>query len=176
MKRNIARVFLLAVLAAGPARAQSGNSNTVITADSMSFDYRRYVAVFQGHVVVQDPQVRMESEQLNIRFDEKDNSLKWVTAIGRVKLTYQEKSATCDKAVYMQSSGEVVLMGNARLGRGKDSVSGDKITFWLNEDRMVCEGQPKLVIYPTGSRDANPLEKLGFERERGRKDDPEKKQ
>ena len=49
-------------------------------------------------------------------------------------------------------TGEVVLIGSARLSRGTDALEGDKITFWINEERVICE-PGRLVIFPR-SREA----------------------
>jgi lipopolysaccharide export system protein LptA len=50
-----------------------------------------------------------------------------------------------------------VLTGNATLYRGKDVVKGERIVFWLNDDRMECTpGQ--LIIAPTkGKRTSDKL-------------------
>jgi lipopolysaccharide export system protein LptA len=126
-------------------------SNTVITADTLSFDYNRMIAVFEGNVVAVDPEVRIDCDRLTVIFDG-SNQVKSVTAIGNVRVKQGEKRATCDQAIYVARIGEIELRGNAHLYRGKDEISGNKITFWLDEERMLCE-PGRLVIFP-GSRDA----------------------
>lgn len=120
--------------------------NTTITAQTLSFDYKRFIAVFENNVVVVDPDVRMEADRLNVVF-EGSNSLKSVSASGNVHLWHQDKEATCQRAVYVSRSGEVVLRGDAVLSRGDDRVMGDEITFWLHEDRMTCT-PGRLIIGP----------------------------
>ena len=43
-------------------------------------------------------------------------------------------------------TSEVILTGDAEVRRGRDIVSGDRITFWLDKERMTCE-PGRLVIY-----------------------------
>ena len=66
-------------------------------------------------------------------------------AIGRVSVTNELRSASCDKAVYTRATEQLVLTGNARLLRGGDSVSGDRIDIWLNDERM--EVTPGTVVF-----------------------------
>jgi lipopolysaccharide export system protein LptA len=128
------------------AAAGATQTNTVITSRILDFDYQRYIAVFEGDVVVVDPRIRIESDKLTVLFD-KGNEIKSATAVGDVHLYHEDKTATCRKAIYLAKSGEVLLTGDARLVRGQDSVTGTKITFWLNEDRVTC--QPgRLTIFP----------------------------
>jgi lipopolysaccharide export system protein LptA len=68
----------------------------------------------------------------------------------------EDKTATCNKAVYLSETEEVVLTGNARLNRGRDTVTGDRITFYLDEDRVVVEGGTQLTIFP----DQNPTNRF----------------
>jgi lipopolysaccharide export system protein LptA len=53
--------------------------------------------------------------------------------------------ASCDKAVYTRATEQLVLTGNARLLRGENSVIGDRIDIWLNDERM--EVTPGTVVF-----------------------------
>ncbi|MDA0576880.1 MAG: hypothetical protein O3B24_02145 [Verrucomicrobia bacterium] len=139
--------LMVGLAAVAPTEAESVTAdNTVITSKTLSFDYKRYVAVFEGNVVVEDSAMRMESARLNVIFDG-TNQIKTVGATGNVRITHEDKIATCDRAMYVARSGEVTLTGNAVLTRGEDSVMGEAITFWLNEDRMICT-PGRLIIGP----------------------------
>jgi len=131
---------------AGGAEQALGTNSTVITGERLEFDYKRYIAVFEENVVVEDPQIRIESDRLTVCFDG-TNDVKSVTALGRVRMKSEDKRATCDKAVYLASSGEVIMTGSATLHRDKDYVSGERIIFWIDEDRMECT-PGRLIIHP----------------------------
>ncbi len=134
------------VAAAAPAAGDLG-SNTVIRAEQLTFYYKSSTAVFERNVIVEDPQVRMLADKMTVVFD-KQNNLKEVTATGNVKVWQADKAATGKFAVYRAEKGEIVLSGNATLSRNKDTMRGDKITFWVNEERLVCE-PAWLVVYPS---------------------------
>lgn len=130
-------------------------TNTVITSDRLTFYYERQIAVFEDNVVVRDPELTIASDRLTVLFQ--DNSeVKSATAVGDVKISQGDKNGSCDKAIYLSKTGEIILSGNATLRRDKDYVAGDTITFWVNEDKMTCE-PGHLVITPEGDRDTADL-------------------
>jgi lipopolysaccharide transport protein LptA len=139
-------IALAAGVAAGRGQSEQATNPTVITSRTLTFDYKRSVAILEGDVDVADPQMKMKTDKLNVLFDA-TNSVKAVVAIGNVRLWYQDKTATCRHAVYIARTGEVTMTGNATLKREKDTVSGDEIVFRLNDDRMTCS-PGHLVIYP----------------------------
>jgi lipopolysaccharide transport protein LptA len=134
------------------------DANTVITASQMLFDYHRSIASFQGNVVVMDPEFRLKSDNLHVIF-EGTNAVRSVTATGNVRVWQADKVATCRKAIYIAKKGEITLIGDAKLQRGNDAVSGDEITFWVNENRMICR-PGRLVIFPSGDQQNKSLEAL----------------
>ena len=144
--RYIGAAWLVAILLPWGLQAADETGQTVITSDSLEFDYRRSIAVFEKNVVVEDAQIRMESDRLTVMFDE-TREIKSVTASGHVRLTNADRTAVCERAVYLAKTGEVVLTGNATVSRGRDSVSGSRITLWIDDERVLCE-PGRLVVFP----------------------------
>jgi lipopolysaccharide export system protein LptA len=143
--RKLSVALFAAVVVA--LQAHGAPKETVITSKKMNFDYKRNVVEFNGSVVVVDPQMRMESDTLTVLLAG-TNEVKSVTADGAVRIKLPDKAGTCDKAVYTAKESKIVMTGNAKVVvREKDSVSGDEITIWFNEDRMVCK-PARLVITP----------------------------
>ncbi|MDD4873230.1 MAG: LptA/OstA family protein [Kiritimatiellae bacterium] len=135
---------LVMVLAEEPV----ATNKTTITSDGpLTFDYQRFTAEFEKNVVVVDANMRLHADKLNVVFDNESN-MKQAIAIGNVRILQQDKVGTCQKAIFIAKTGEILLVGDAQLKRGNDVVKGDKITFWINEDRMTCE-PGNLVIIPT---------------------------
>lgn len=117
---------------------------TVITSKRIEFDYKEMVAVFDENVRVENPEFLMLADRVLV-FLEGTNDLKQILAIGHVSVTNGLRSASCDKAVYTRAAEQLVLTGHARLLRGGDSVSGDRIDIWLNDERM--EVTPGTVVF-----------------------------
>jgi lipopolysaccharide export system protein LptA len=130
---------------AGPADAD--DKVTVITSDRLTYDYAKHYALFEQNVVVTDPQLKILADRLMVIFDE-GGKAKSVKAEGQVYLIQADKKAKAETAVYDVSTGEIVLTGRPQVSRGRDTLTGDKITFWRNENRMKCEPKARLVIYP----------------------------
>jgi lipopolysaccharide export system protein LptA len=147
-------VALLATLVVA-LQAHADPKETVITSKKMNFDYKRNVVEFNGNVVVVDPQMRLESDSLTVLLAG-TNEIKSVTADGSVRIKLPDKTGTCDKAVYTAKESKIVMTGNAKVVvQSKDSVRGDKITIWFNEDRMVSE-PATLIITPDDKGGAGP--------------------
>lgn len=145
--------FILSGVVLVTAEPSVGNvTKTIITSDQMSYDYKRSIAIFQDNVVVVDPQVRLEADALTVLFGS-TNEVKSVTAIGSVRIKSGDKSATCNKAIYIIRTGEILLTGNAKLMRNSDALEGKQITFWVNEERVVCK-PGKLTIHPSRGGDS----------------------
>jgi lipopolysaccharide export system protein LptA len=126
--------------------APESTNCTVITSERLTFDYKRSIADFEGKVVAVDPRLRLESDRLILTFDAQNN-VKAATAVGNVRLADHNKVATCKKAIYLIRSGEIILSGNARVTRGRDTVTGSEITLWPDDEKIeVSRG--RLVIHP----------------------------
>ena len=145
------RATPLQALLAPPAHV-STQTNTVITSKRLYFDYGRSVATFEGDVVVVDPQIRIESQRLVVSFDA-SNSVKAVTATEDVHLFSADREGTCQRAVYLVGPGEILLTGSPALKREHDRLSGDRITFWVDREEVLCE-PGELVISPASRKEA----------------------
>ncbi len=130
--------------------------DTKITANKMEYNYKEAVAIMTDNVVVDDARFHLTSDKLFVFLDG-TNSLSQLVVLGNVKVTNENRRATCDKAVYTKSEGRLVLVGNAKLinadENGKESsVAGDKITIWTEDQRMEVYPRPMLTI-PAGATD-----------------------
>jgi len=123
---------------------------TVITADTLLFDYRQRMCVFEGNVVVTEPRVRMESQKLHVFFDA-SNNVESVVATEAVRVTQQNRVATCGRAVYTVESGAIVMTIEPVLARGRDELRGDEIRIFVNSEKVIST-PGRLVVYPSDSR------------------------
>lgn len=121
---------------------------TVITSTSIEFDYKEMVAVFEENVRVENPQFLMLADRVLVFLDG-TNDVKQVLALGRVSVTNELRSGSCDKAVYTRATDQLVLTGRAELRRGGDYVKGDRIVIWLNDERM--EVSPGTFVITPGT-------------------------
>lgn len=120
---------------------------TVITSTRLTFDQNEQYALFEENVVVRDPAMRMRADRLVVRFDE-NNEAQEIEAEGRVVIQQEETIAWAEKATYEMASGKIFMEGRPRIQRGRDTLEGDTITFWRDDNKMICEPQARLVLFP----------------------------
>ena len=145
--------LLLASGAAGAAdkaaakKEEAEEEVTIITADQLTADYKKHFAMFEGNVVVTDPQMQLTSEKLTVTFDN-NNKIKSIKAEGKVNIRQTDKVAKAETATYDIESGKIVLAGKPRVMRGKDMLEGEEITMFRNESRILVHPRARLVVYP----------------------------
>ncbi|MBU1694377.1 MAG: hypothetical protein KKC51_10495 [Verrucomicrobia bacterium] len=142
---GLARTAAPAV-AAGAAAAEE-EPVTVITSDRLTFDSNQRVALFEHNVLVTDAKMQLAADKLTVQFDDKGQA-KTIKAEGRVTITQLDRTAQSEQALYDVPTGKIVLTGKPRVTRGRDVLEGEIITYWRNEDRMICQPGARLLIYP----------------------------
>ncbi len=151
MKRTNLLLLLLAaavLLPAALAPAAGGKSPlagrkrpadagpTVITSDQLEFDYQSFVALFDGHVVVKDPEFTLKTDRMLVTF-ENSNDVKRVDCIGNVDMTSGDIHAVCGRAVYTRENALVVMSDEPVVSKGPDQrVAGQLINIWLDDERV----------------------------------------
>lgn len=151
----IPALFALVCLAVCTVFGAPEARKTTITAKRASFDYKGSIAEFVGDVVVVDPEVTMNSDKLTVFFDG-SNDVRSVTAVGNVRLRYQGKTATCEKAVYIAREGYIAMTGDAKIQDAKDAIIGNVIQIWIRDEKMTVE-PGRLIIYPEEGEKKTPL-------------------
>ena len=144
---------------------QSGEPMEITSSRMEAFNEKQLV-VFSGNAVVKQGNSVLKSDQLFLYYKkepdkkyqtgavEKDRmgDLDRIEAKGNVSLTQGERIATGDDAIYLRESNKITLTGNAVLIEGKNSIKGDRVIIFLNENRGIVESnsqkQVKAIIYP----------------------------
>lgn len=129
-----------------PAASTATGSETVITSKELFLDYKTRNVSFEKNVHVQDPKMEMYCDQLNIRFGE-DNQIDWIGASTGVRILSEGREAQAGKATYDVKTDEFLLEENPRIIDGKNMMMGEKIRFWRETGKMVCEPSARIVVY-----------------------------
>lgn len=125
---------------------QTEVEQTVITADTLLFDYQRSIAIFEGSVRVEDPQVILTCEKLFVYFDDQ-NQIDSVVARENIHIVQGDRHARAERAVYRASEGSIVLTENARLYRGVEELRGDEIQIFTHSEKVIAT-PARLVVLP----------------------------
>lgn len=110
-----------------------------VTADRLKSDRNAQYAEFTGNVVVTRSDSVLTCEQVKIIYSEKSKkdkpktdsgAIDQIIATGNVVITFEDKVAVSDQAVYHATDDTIVLTGNKpKVTSGKSFVSGEKITL-----------------------------------------------
>ena len=130
-------------------------STTVTCKGELNFEYEKNKATFHQDVVVEDPRMKMTADNMTAYFIPKTKEINKIIAVGNVRFKKEEKSAKSEKAVYTAQDGKVVLTGHPLVKNGESIMSGEKITFFRDNNRMLIEPSAKLVLYSSDQKDVN---------------------
>ena len=147
-------ILMAAVTAATPAPAVASSvpsTNAVkkaarparITSATTYYDRKEGVAIFTGHVFVDDDKYLLHADKAYV-FMNGTNDLERIVAIGNIAMTNENKRAYGAKASYYRAKGMVVLhSGEGRPAEvrevkpdGDQIVRGKKIKFWVDSEQV----------------------------------------
>lgn len=143
---------ILASLALGPtaAVAQPSDSEeekvTVITSDSLLFDYAKQFALFKGNVVVVDPGLRLTGDELTVYFDENDD-VERIIAKGNTVIQMEDLNSRSEMATYEVKEGKIVLEGKPQVNRGRSVLQAEEITYWRFENKLIAKPRARVLLF-----------------------------
>ncbi len=108
-----------------------------VTADVVDWRQANGTAVFEGHV-------RLVRGTLTLLADTLDAHVvgeRVITAVaeGAVRVRREAWSAIADRATLDLAARTLALEGNLRMADAGRSVTAQRVTVWLDEDRVVCD-------------------------------------
>ena len=111
-----------------------------ITSDTVEADQKTNKVTFKGNVVAKQEDTTLYANTLTILYDPNTKKLKEIIAVGNVKVVQLDRRATGQKATFDQDKNKVVLDGEAVVREGTNVIRGERITFYVDEERSVVEG------------------------------------
>jgi len=121
-----------------------------IKSDELSADNRARIAVFTGKVSARQGDVTILSDKLVVRYNDDTGGVDQVEALGNVRVLQKERTAFAARALYDNQGGWITLTGdNPRVFQGDDMVTGEVITYYIDEDRSVVVSGPKKRVEMT---------------------------
>lgn len=123
----------------------------IIKADRMNGDRQAGVVVFEGNVVATQENAVLMSQKLTTYFTQ-DKKISLIIAEDNVNFVQGERKGHCDKATYFYRERKMVFEGNPIFMIGKDVVSGAKIEYDMNVEKVVVYSDQtkrvEAVIFP----------------------------
>ncbi len=128
----------------GPATAPAAsgkNAPVTVDADSLESMQKEGLSVFKGSVVARQNNSVQYADRMEVYTDAKTDRIERVVSIGNVRIITRDcRMGTALRSEYYDGEQRVVLIGNARVWRDADVVTGERITMYLAEDRSLVEG------------------------------------
>ena len=145
----------------GPGASQDGRSSAPVTVDADQLEnlQKEGLVVFTGNVVANQNSSTQYADRMEVYLDDKGNRIVRTVSTGNVRIITKDcRTGTAKRAEYYDAEQRVVLIGNARVWRDDNVVTGERITIYLAEDRSVVEGgqqeRVKAVFYPKNQDEA----------------------
>ena len=144
----------------GAAAADGKNAPVTVDADQLENIQKEGLVVFTGNVVASQNSSTQWADRMEVYLDDKGDRITRTVSTGNVRIITRDcRSGTAKRAEYYDAEQRVVLIGNARVWRDDNVVTGERITIFLAEDRSLVEGgqqeRVKAVFYPKSQDEAS---------------------
>ena len=116
-----------------------------IEADRLDVNTQEGRAVFQGNVEAKKGDILVKGATLTLIYDNTSSKVSSLIADGDVFVNWQDKEATCKKAVYELDREIMELSGDVLIIKGEERLFGQKVIVDMASDRQVVEGGGKRV-------------------------------
>lgn len=137
------------------ARPAGDNKNAPVTVDADQLEnlQKEGLIVFTGNVVASQNSSTQYADRMEVYLDAKGENIVRTVSTGNVRIITKDcRTGTAKRAEYYDAEQRVLLIGNARVWREDNVVTGERITMYLAEDRSVVESgkqeRVKAVFYP----------------------------
>jgi lipopolysaccharide transport protein LptA len=123
----------------------TGEDWTAITCDgNLYMDYHRQRVIFFNNVRVENPRGRIQSDRLTVFFSTDGKTVEKAEGEGNVRINAEGRSGRSEKIIYYPGEKKAVLIGEASVTAGGDTVGGGMITFFLDKMDMEVAESPTL--------------------------------
>lgn len=161
MVKTIALLLLMllslpspALPAASPAKKGSRVDKQIdIKSNELLTDKANKTATFVGNVVARQEDLTVYGDRLVIHYDE-NGAVERIEVDGNVRIVQANRLGTGGHALYDLKEGKITLTGNPRVQQGEDSVVGEVITYFVDQERSQATSAPggrvRAIINPKG--------------------------
>jgi lipopolysaccharide export system protein LptA len=111
-----------------------------IEADRLDVNTQNGQAVFRGNVTATQGDILVKGATLTLFYDNTSQKVTSLIAENDVYVLWQDKEASCDKAVYNLDENRMELTGDVIITKGQERLSGQKVVVDMASDQQVVEG------------------------------------
>ena len=125
-----------------PAFGFSTNSQSPIdiTSDIVEASQKDNTVTFNGNVVAKQEDITLYANKMVVSYNPDTKKLKEIMAVGNVRIVQLDRRATSQRASFQQDAAKVTLEGDAVLREGENIIRGERIIYFVDEQRSIVEG------------------------------------
>ncbi len=129
-----------------------------ITADRMDAFQRENRVIFEGNVVAQQEETYLYARRIvaDMAPQDQGGGIRKVVAQDNVRITQNDRVATCDRAEFDHLRRTIELHGNPKIWQGKDWIDGEKVLVQLDQEKMTVVGSQEkrvsAVLHPKSQK------------------------
>jgi lipopolysaccharide export system protein LptA len=111
-----------------------------IESDTMEANQKQNFVIFKGNVLAKQEDITLYANMVTIYYDSDTKGIKTVVATGNVKIVQLNRRATGQKITFNQDENKVVMEGEVVLREGENVIRGERVIYYIDEERSVVEG------------------------------------
>lgn len=111
-----------------------------IRAGRMELRRQDNLILYTENVVVQQLDYRMESRELEVRWDPKTRKIKQLVARGSVRVQTEDAQATCGLALLDVAGQSLEMRESPRMVQEGEHVEGERILYFFTERKSTVLG------------------------------------
>ena len=114
-----------------------------IKSDKVEYSDKTKEGEFTGNVVAIQDSLTLRAKKLKVKFDKGGKKINEITSLGDVEILRDDLLANSDQAVFYNAEQKIILTGKPRIISKDSKFSGEKITVYLKDNRIVMEKNVK---------------------------------
>ena len=111
-----------------------------VKSNELTADNKGKTAIFTGKVVAKQGDITIYADKITINYGAAKGEVDRIEAQGSVRIIQQNRTGIASNATYHSREGRIILTGNPKVIQGTDTISGETITYLIDEDRSVVTG------------------------------------
>jgi lipopolysaccharide export system protein LptA len=146
------------VYAAAELRRDTSSQPITIKSNDLTADNKGKTAVFSGKVVAKQGDVTIFCDRMTVYYGTTQGDVDKIEADGNVRIVQENRTGFAAHAVYESKQGRITLTGGSpKVMQGSDTVAGEVITYFIDDERSsVSGGRVEAIIHPKSKNDARP--------------------
>lgn len=155
------------------------NVETRITSDQLTYMAEKQLVVFDKNVHVVRPDIEIWADKITVYLkppkDKEEGKaggmpagmaagdVDKIVAERNVRMKSENRSGTCAKATYTMDNGVLLMEGDPRLTDGENTVTGETIRYYTEENRseVLGGGKKRVEAVFSGSKASSPIRRSG---------------